>query len=142
MQIIFHLHARQRRCHAYCINTPLHHFLNYRWRFVVHGGIDGFSRLIVFLNAATNNRASTVMSSFLEAVNNYGVPSRVRSDKGGENVQVAHFMVSTRGPDRNSHLTGRSTHNQRYYHFVLILYVLRKFLIDIGSIQLKICFQA
>ncbi|XP_076840674.1 uncharacterized protein LOC143485214 isoform X2 [Brachyhypopomus gauderio] len=84
-----------------------------RWRIVVHGGIDGFSRLIVYLNVATNNRASTVMGSFFEAVNAYGVPSRVRSDKGGENVQVAHFMVSTRGLNRNSHITGRSTHNQR-----------------------------
>ncbi|XP_036417029.1 uncharacterized protein LOC118800955 [Colossoma macropomum] len=84
-----------------------------RWRIVVHGGIDGFSRLIVYLNAATNNRASTVMGSFLEAVNTYGVPSCVRSDKGGENVQVAHFMVSSRGLNRNSHITGRSTHDQR-----------------------------
>uniref|UniRef100_A0A3B1IPT3 Integrase catalytic domain-containing protein n=1 Tax=Astyanax mexicanus TaxID=7994 RepID=A0A3B1IPT3_ASTMX len=84
-----------------------------RWRIVVHGGIDGFSRLIVYLSAATNNRASTVMGSFLEAVNTYGVPSHVRSDKGGENVEVAAYMVSTRGLIRNSHLTGRSTHNQR-----------------------------
>uniref|UniRef100_A0A8C2BPP5 Integrase catalytic domain-containing protein n=1 Tax=Cyprinus carpio TaxID=7962 RepID=A0A8C2BPP5_CYPCA len=84
-----------------------------RWRIVIHGGIDGFSRLIVYLTAASNNRASTVLRSFLEAVEMYGVPSRVRSDKGGENVEVARFMVSTRGTNRNSHLTGRSTHNQR-----------------------------
>ncbi|XP_035984963.1 uncharacterized protein LOC110368072 [Fundulus heteroclitus] len=84
-----------------------------RWRFVVHGGIDGFSRLIVYLKAATNNRASTVLESFLQAINEYGIPSRVRSDKGGENIQVAHFMVSRRGQERNSHITGRSTHNQR-----------------------------
>lgn len=84
-----------------------------RWRIVIHGGIDGFSRLIVYLTADSNNRASTVLRSFLEAVEMYGVPSRVRSDKGGENVEVARFMVSTRGTNRNSHLTGRSTHNQR-----------------------------
>lgn len=97
-------------CVCVCI---LYIYICYRWRIVIHGGIDGFSRLIVYLTAASNNRASTVLRSFLEAVEMYGVPSRVRSDKGGENVEVARFMVSTRGTNRNSHLTGRSTHNQR-----------------------------
>ncbi|XP_041854729.1 uncharacterized protein LOC121648586 [Melanotaenia boesemani] len=84
-----------------------------RWRIVVHGGIDGFSRLIVYLDATTNNRATTVLSSFLKAVDVYGVPSRLRSDKGGENVDVARFMVANRGLNRNSHISGRSVHNQR-----------------------------
>ncbi|XP_047231291.1 uncharacterized protein LOC124874117 [Girardinichthys multiradiatus] len=34
-----------------------------RWRIVVHGGTDGFSRLIVYLSASTNNRAATVQLS-------------------------------------------------------------------------------
>ncbi|KAL0978844.1 hypothetical protein UPYG_G00176460 [Umbra pygmaea] len=84
-----------------------------RWRFVIHGGIDGFSRFIVYLTAATNNRASTVLDSFLVAVNQFGVPSRVWSDKGMENIEVAHFMVQNRGENRHSHITGRSVHNQR-----------------------------
>ncbi|KAK9978908.1 hypothetical protein ABG768_020644 [Culter alburnus] len=83
------------------------------WRFVIHGGIDGFSRLIVYLNAATNNNATTVLDAFLRAVSQYGLPSRVCSDKGGENIEVAHFMVQNRGENRNSHITGRSVHNQR-----------------------------
>lgn len=43
----------------------------------MHGGIGGFSRLIVYLSAATNNRAATVLRIFLEAVDVYGVLSRV-----------------------------------------------------------------
>ena len=49
-----------------------------RWRFVFHGGIDGFSRLIFFLKVANNNRSKTVFDGFLDGVRKYGVPSRVR----------------------------------------------------------------
>ena len=31
-----------------------------RWRIVIHGGIDGYSRKVVYLHASSNNRASTV----------------------------------------------------------------------------------
>ncbi|KAJ8349345.1 hypothetical protein SKAU_G00244750 [Synaphobranchus kaupii] len=46
-----------------------------RWRIVIHGGIDGFSRMIVFLQASENNRSSTVMEQFVQAVDGFGVPS-------------------------------------------------------------------
>ena len=84
-----------------------------RWGFVVHGGIDGFSRLVVFLKCATNNRAETVMSTFMDGTRRYGIPSRVRSDHGGENADVGRFMESIRGRDRGSHIQGSSVHNQR-----------------------------
>ena len=75
---------------------------------MVHGGIDGYSRMPIFLKASDNNRAETVLQLFLESVAEFGLPSRVRSDKGGENVDVAAYMLShqQRGPGRGSMITG------------------------------------
>ena len=49
-----------------------------RWRFVIHGMIDGYSRMIIFLRCSSNNKASTVFSYFLEGVERVGLPSRGR----------------------------------------------------------------
>lgn len=103
-------------CHVlFCLFYLLidgHHKL-VRWRVVTHGGIDGYSRLIVFLHSSSNNKASTVYSLFLKAVEQYGLPSRVRSDQGKENTMVAHHMLENRGLDRGSMIVGSSVHNQR-----------------------------
>lgn len=80
---------------------------------MTHAGIDGYSRLIVYIHCSPNNKASTVYNLFLGAVDRFGLPSRVRSDQGGENVAVAQCMLERRGVDRGSMLTGSSTHNQR-----------------------------
>ena len=84
-----------------------------RWKLVIHGGIDGFSRLITFLSCVTNNRATTMLCNFLVGVQRFGCPSRVRSDHGMENYHVARFMLLYRGCNRGSHITGPSVHNQR-----------------------------
>lgn len=84
-----------------------------RWGFIIHGGIDGYSRLITHMKLSTNNRATTVLPIFKEAVSTYGLPSRVRCDCGSENVKVAEYMLEKRGLNRKSVLTGPSNRNQR-----------------------------
>ena len=78
----------------------------------MHEGIDGYSRTIVYLHCSANNRASTVMSSFTDAVCKYGVPNQVRSDRGGENVQVWQYMIEQHNSE-SAVLVGSSTHNER-----------------------------
>lgn len=88
-------------------------YLLHRWRLVVHGGVDGYSRMIVYLKCANNNCAATVLEVFQAATQEFGIPSRVRADRGGENTAVAEFMVHHRGSGRGSFISGRSVHNQR-----------------------------
>lgn len=83
------------------------------WRIVIHGCVDGYSRTIIYLQCATNNLAETALQFFQQGVDNYGLPSRVRGDCGVENWDVARFMISARGTDRGSYITGRSVHNTR-----------------------------
>jgi hypothetical protein len=82
------------------------------------------------MHPGTDNRASTVLRIFLQATEACGVPSRVRGDRGGENVEMAVWMIQKRGPNRASfmwgsyvppahylhmstNMPGRSTHNTR-----------------------------
>ena len=55
------------------------------------------------MKCSTNNRASTVLASFVDAAQRYGLPSCVRTDQGRENMFVG----------RGSIITGSSVHNQR-----------------------------
>ena len=99
--------------------------LTYRWRFVTHAGFDGFSRIPVYCWCSDNNRYDTVLDLFLKGVEKYGLPSRVRCDKGTENYGISYFMLNhpQRGPDRGSIIAGKSVHNQRIERFWRDLYI-------------------
>lgn len=61
---------------------------------------------ITGLRASTDNKASTVLALFLDAVTKYGTPSRCRGDRGGENVEVCVWMIMRRGANRASFMWG------------------------------------
>ena len=77
------------------------------WGIVIHGFIDGYSRLITALQASNNNRGQTVLSLFLLAAQLFGVPSRIRGDHGVENILLAAWMEANRGERRGSYIWGR-----------------------------------
>ena len=81
------------------------------WKFVIHGAIDGYTRLITFLKVSNNNDANTVYSQFDMAVSEFQRPLRVRTDHGGENQKVWENMIATRGV--HSVMVGSSVHNER-----------------------------
>ena len=91
-----------------------HHSL-IRWKFVIHGCIDGKSRKVMYLNASNNNLAATNLALFHHAIaENRGLwPSRVRVDYGVENVLICDAMVEVRGENRGSFIAGSSHRNQR-----------------------------
>ena len=91
-----------------------HHSL-IRWKLVIHGCIDGFSRRIICLKCNSNNKAETVLVLFLDAIKSDRDlwPSRIRVDHGVENVLVCDAMLQARGEGRGSFIAGSSTHHQR-----------------------------
>lgn len=60
----------------------------------------------MYLGAATNNSALTVLTFFQESVERYGFPLRVRGDRG-------NCTFTVRGTGRSSFISGKSVHNQR-----------------------------
>ena len=74
----------------------------FRWRIVIHGGIDGFSRIPVYLLASNNNKAETVATAFIACVAG-GTYSRARENGKLEipPAQKLHILSSahrTHGP--------------------------------------------
>ena len=73
----------------------------------------------MFFNSSTNNKAATVLQLLLNAIQNFGIPSRIRGGQGTENTEEARYMIShlNRGPGRGSVIAGKSCHNQRIEKF-------------------------
>ena len=110
-----------------CLRHARNHKLT-RYRFVVHCCVDGYSRVIVYATLTDNNRADTVLELFIKGVQEFGLPSRVRSDHGLENVGVAQYMLENRGLNRGGIITGSFVHNcrvERAYNemFTLVSFV-------------------
>ena len=55
--------------------------------------IDRYSRLITFLQCSTNNKAQTAVSLLEQTLETYGVPSKFRTVKEGENTLIWRKMV-------------------------------------------------
>ncbi|KAK3088617.1 hypothetical protein FSP39_021324 [Pinctada imbricata] len=91
----------------------------------INGCMDGFSRCMIWLEAAsTNNDPKVIGNYFINAVKERGgCPKRVRGDLGTENVYVENMQKFLRrnheddlSGDR-SYMSGRSTLNQRIEWF-------------------------
>ena len=71
----------------YCYVDGHHELI--RGRFVTHAGIDSYSRLIIFIKCSTKSKAETMHNAFMKGVQYFGLPPRVRTDQGKENIEVA-----------------------------------------------------
>ncbi|KAK6972320.1 hypothetical protein R3P38DRAFT_3134346 [Favolaschia claudopus] len=112
-QSLIRIDPVQRVFQRITIRRRTYHHGLIRWGIVIHGFIDGYSRLITGLRASNNNRAQTVLDLFLMAAARFLAPSRVRGDHGVENLLVAAYMEALHGEGRGSYLWGRSVHNVR-----------------------------
>ncbi|KAF5334090.1 hypothetical protein D9758_018507 [Tetrapyrgos nigripes] len=83
------------------------------WGIVTHSIVDGYSRKVTGIHASGNNRASTVLEPFIDAVQMNVLPSQIRADRGKENKDVALYMLRERGLNCGSFIWGSSTHNTR-----------------------------
>ena len=83
-----------------------------RWRLVIYHAIDGFSRMVVFARCSSNNQAETNHNLLLQAIPKYGRPSKVRTNLGGENVDIWRDMTTFWGEANVPVLVGKSVHNQ------------------------------
>ncbi|XP_068704543.1 uncharacterized protein [Montipora foliosa] len=85
---------------VYCVSCPLalwhidgNHKL-IRWRIVIHGGVDGYTRIPLYLKANTSNSSDTVLNLFRQAVHEYGLLSR---------DEIQEYRIHIDGPFPDDH---------------------------------------
>ena len=86
----------------------------------MHGGINGFSRWLIWLEVGpTNNNPEVIAKFYLDAVKQVGgLPRKIRSDDGTENsmVEAIHAFFRSSHSDEDAgvgcFLIGRLTANQ------------------------------
>jgi len=107
-----------------------HHKLGRRYGIVIHGCVDGFSKLCVYLRASTRNNSEIAFKFFKWGCSRVILPSRVRTDKGTENVLIWKYMIEQRGASHKPVLKGPSTNNTRIERFWVYLtqgFVVKKY---------------
>lgn len=84
----------------------------FRFGFVVHGIVDGYTKGIVGMQVSDNNRSETVVRLLHAARLKWGLPACLRIDRGGENVLATDYIIQERGIHYRSVIAGKSIHNQ------------------------------
>lgn len=97
-----------------------------RYGWVIHGGIDGYSRFLVWLRAVNHNRASVPRELFRDAVLRWGAWRNIRADFGGENIGVKRLVAKIDAAGQPSvYIAARSVHNQRIERYWREFYYVR-----------------
>ena len=95
--------------------------------FSIHGGIDGFSRRVLWLEVSTSNKMPEIIAKYyLDAVKRNGLPVNVKADDGTEHslVQPIHLLlrnIDGSDPNLESFSIVTSPANQRIEAFWSIL---------------------
>ena len=84
---------------------------------MVFGQIDGYSRLISSLHIPTDNQVETASGFFIDSIREYGVRSRICTDRESEFNNVNFLMDKLIGDNRRNLMKGSSVHNQRIERF-------------------------
>ena len=78
------------------------------------------------IQASDNNRLETVLNLFEQATERYGILSRARGDRGGENIEVATFMIMKNGRHRGSFIWGRYVRFIPFQKVLIVNYVCKQ----------------
>ena len=82
-------------------------------RFIISGAVDIYSRIIIQLKCANNNRAEIVYNYFAHSIIEFQCLYQVRGDKGSENQLITKHMIILRQSEMKGFIGNRSTHNTR-----------------------------